>query len=135
MNGPPLVYPQPLTDAPRLRLRVGSPPVRFAAIALLAAFALIVAGCGEGDGVGEGKLADALRLEETGEGEAMNGDLFCQVSEILSDADEVEAAIDADAPVVLNKEQTLGIEVVTPFAPDCEERARKALNRLERETE
>jgi hypothetical protein len=93
----------------------------------------LAVGCGGDDAVGEGKLSNALGLEETDDGQAMNGDLFCQVSELLNDTDEVEAAIDADAPVVVSRDRTLGIEVVTPFAPDCEDRARRELNQLERE--
>ena len=106
-------------------------PAAAAPVALIVALAF---GCGDSGSVGDGKLQSALGLEETDGGEAMNGDLFCQVSELLNDTDEVEAAVDADAPVVVSRDRTLGIEVVTPFAPDCEEKARRALSQLERET-
>jgi hypothetical protein len=113
-------------------------PPSLAPIALpviASALVLAIAGCGESNGVGQGKLSDALRLEETEDGKAMDGDLLCVVSELLNSRDEVEAAVEADAPVVVSRDATLGIEVVPPFAPDCEERARKALNRLERQSE
>jgi hypothetical protein len=108
--------------------------VRPATIAIVALIAAVGVGCGD-EGVGDGKLSNALGLEETDEGDAMNGDLLCLVSELLNDEEEVEAAVDADAPVVVSRDQTLGIEVVTPFAPDCEEKARRELNRLERQAE
>lgn len=109
-----------------------------AAIAFLLA-ALALASCSEDDGtrIGDAKIIDKLNLKSTEEGGfegfAIDGDPFCLVADrLLNTADEVEST---GGLVVASREGNVGVQGVSPFAPDCREEARKKLNKLDPPTE
>jgi hypothetical protein len=105
-----------------------SPP---ALATLVVAIALAIAGCGGGPSFGDAKIVKALELEPAENGYHLGGDPFCLVEVLLNDSAEVEESQEADAPLIASREGNVGVEVETPFAPDCEDEARAALNRLE----
>jgi hypothetical protein len=104
--------------------------------ALLAAIvALAVAGCnGSSEGISSGEVVKALHLQRSGDGYAMNGDEFCQVSELLTSSDDVSTAAQSGKKglLIASRQGSVGIKVVPPFAPDCRDQALKALNGLDR---
>jgi hypothetical protein len=114
----------------RGRPRVGA----WAAIPLATA-ALGVAGCGEEEEeFPNGRIIDALGLEEVDSGYAIDGDPFCEVtSKLLNDSEEVDTALDEDelGLIIASRHGNVGIEAVPPFAPDCKDKAKKQLNRLD----
>jgi hypothetical protein len=104
-----------------------------AAIAALAS-SVALAACGDDDGerFSDKRIVDALSLEETDGGYAINGDPFCEVSnELLNDSSEVEdAGGGAERSLVIaSSEGNVGVEGVAPFA--CQREARQALNQLD----
>ena len=110
-------------------------------ITIPAVFALGGAvGCAEEEKtVSDDEIIQSLNLERAEDAPVyeIGGDSFCQVEEeLLNDAAEVEQAEkDKNALVVADSTDVVGIQVVTPFDPRCEEEARKALNRLGKEDE
>jgi hypothetical protein len=103
-------------------------------VALVAASSVMVA-CGEEEEeFPNGRIVDALGLEEMGSGYAMGGDPFCEVtSKLLNDSEEVDTALEEDefGVVIASRHGNVGIETVPPFAPDCTDQAKKKLNRLD----
>lgn len=101
----------------------------------LAAASLGLTACGEEEeGFSNGRIVDALELEEMGSGYAMGGDPFCEVaSKLLNDSEEVETALEEDefGVVIASQQGNVGIKTVPPFAPDCKDKAKKQLNRLD----
>ena len=58
------------------------------AVAMVAALGILLAGCGEGEGVsyGDAKIIDKLNLKKSGNGYAIDGDPFCEVEgKLLND--------------------------------------------------
>ena len=102
-------------------------------LCLLAALivAVAVAGCGDDETSYSNKqIVDALKLEETDDVLAMEGDPFCEVSKkLLNDASEVEEAGDTEELVLSSAEGNVGITAVPPFA--CEREAKQGLNKLD----
>jgi hypothetical protein len=111
------------------------PRVRAAAVAPLAVTALGLSACGEEDeAFPNGRIVEALELEEVDSGYAIEGDPFCEVtSKLLNDSGEVDEALDEDelGLIIASRQGNVGIEAVPPFAPDCKEKAKKQLNRLD----
>ena len=106
------------------------------AAALAVALGLIVAGCGEGDGISysDKQITEKLNLEKSGNGFAIDGDPFCEVEgKLLNDADEVANAAERDdlGLVIASAEGNVGVKGVPPFAPDCKDKAKKKLNKLD----
>jgi len=103
-------------------------------IPLLTGLALIGAlGCGEERTVSDGDIVQALNLERDDDSPvyAIDGDEFCQVEqELLNDSTEVEEAKTGKALVLSDPEESVGIQVVPPFDPACEQDAQRALKRL-----
>ena len=98
------------------------------------ALALSVTGCGDDERFNDGKIVDALALEETDSGYAIGGDPFCSVeSKLLNDGDEVDAALDADEVglVIASAEGNVGVQGIPPFAADCKQNAKQGLNKLD----
>jgi hypothetical protein len=108
---------------------------RAASIVAIAALFGVAAGCGEDDvRYGDAKIVDQLNLEQTENGYTIDGDLFCEVSKkLLNDASEVEAAEDKDelGLVISSREGNAGVSGVPVFAPECGEKARKKLDKLD----
>ncbi|MGH2951852.1 MAG: hypothetical protein ACRDKX_07405 [Solirubrobacterales bacterium] len=105
-------------------------------MAAFAAIALGLAACGDGEdeGISNARIVDALGLQEIDSGYAIDGDPFCEVEgKLLNDSGEVDTALEQDEEgfVIASRLGNVAIEAVPPFAPDCEEKARKALNRLD----
>jgi hypothetical protein len=114
----------------------GRRPIRVVP-ALMAVALLLIAGCGDSDEsktFSDQKIVDTLDLEETAGSFAMGGDPFCEVEDnLLNDADEVQKAADRDdlGLVIASREGNVGIRGVPPFAPDCQQQAKKKLNKLD----
>jgi hypothetical protein len=115
---------------PPMRARVGA-----LAAAPLVVAALGLAACGEEEEeFPNGRIVDALSLEEVDSGYAIDGDPFCEVtSKLLNNSEEVDQALDEDelGLIIASRQGNVGIEAVPPFAPDCKEKAKKQLNRLD----
>jgi hypothetical protein len=103
--------------------------------ALLVVLALAAApGCGTSlgsSGVSDATMVDALGLTMKAGHYVIDKNPFCSVQKLLHDSDEVSAAASSGA-VLASKDQTVGIQVITPFAPDCKRKAEKALQKLAR---
>ena len=109
-----------------------------ALIAPLAVVALGGAiGCGEEVTVADGEIVQALELERDDERPvyAIGGDAFCEVEEdLLNNESEVEDATSAaeiSGLVITNDEQSVGVQAIPPFDPNCERDAKRALNGIE----
>ena len=98
-----------------------------------------VSGCGEEPTFSDDDIVDALNLKRADNDAVyeVDGDEFCQVEqELLNDKAEVdEAKKNKNALVVANSTAIVGIQVIPPFDPQCEQDARKALNQLAKEEE
>ena len=95
---------------------------------------MLGAGCGEDERFSDGKIVDALELEETEAGYAIGGDPFCSVEpKLLNNADEVDSARDSDEVglVIASAEGNIGVQGVPPFASDCKREAKAGLNKLD----
>jgi hypothetical protein len=106
------------------------------AAALVVVLGVVVAGCGSGDDLkySDAKIVDKLNLKKSGNGYAIDGDPFCEVEgKLLNNADEVSSAADRDdlGLVIASGEGNVGVKGVPPFAPDCKDKAKKKLNKLD----
>ena len=106
------------------------------AIALTLVIGAFAAGCGDDGGVtfSDAKIIDKLNLEKSGNGYAIDGDPFCEVEgKLLNDSDEVANAAERDdlGLVIASREGNVGVKGVPPFAPDCSDKAKKKLNKLD----
>ena len=104
------------------------------AIAMVA-LALGTGACGEEEaGYTDKQIIDQLKLEETDDGYAIEGDPFCEVeSKLLNDAEEVQEAAEGHNGnlVLTSRVGNVGVKARPGFAPDCADRARKKLNKLD----
>ena len=111
--------------------------VRAAITVAVAAVVLAAAGCGErraDHAFSDDKIIDTLGLQKSEGGYAIDGDPFCEVdSNLLNDADEVDKAKDRSdlSLVIASREGNVGVSGVPPFAPDCQQKAKKKLNKLD----
>lgn len=91
-------------------------------------------GCGEETTVSDDAIVEALNLERADDAGVyeVGGDPFCQIEEELyNDSAEVEEAqSQKNAPVLSDSTATIGIQVIPPFDPSCEEKVQRALNKL-----
>ena len=104
------------------------------AFALAAAIAaLLLGGCGSssGGGVSDGQLVAALGLTMKDGHYVIDKNPFCSIDRLLHDSGEVSDAASSKL-VIASKDATVGIEVLTPFAPSCRREAEKALTKLSR---
>jgi hypothetical protein len=104
---------------------------------LAAAAAIAVAGCGD-DPVrySDQKIIDKLNLEKSENGYSIDGDVFCEVKRnLLNDSDEVDEAADKDelGLVIASAEGNVGVEGVPVFSPDCKDKVKEKLNKLDPE--
>ncbi len=103
-----------------------------AIIGVLAALALSACEEEKPTRIGDARIIEKLNLEQLGEGEdgyAIDGDPFCLVTDsLLNSADEVD---NGRGLVVASRAGNVGVEGLTPFAPDCRESARKKLDKLD----
>ena len=93
--------------------------------------ALGLPGCSEDKAtrIGDAKIIDKLNLDEAEDGYTIDGDPFCLVSDsLLNTAEEVEKG---RGLVVASRQGNVGVEGLSPFAPDCRENARKKLDKLD----
>jgi hypothetical protein len=102
---------------------------------VLAAGALSACG-GEDISYSDKEIIDRLNLEETPNGDAyaIDGDPFCEIEKkLLNDADEVEEAAQGRNGnlVIASREANVGVKGREGIVPDCQETARKKLNRLD----
>jgi hypothetical protein len=107
---------------------------RLSLLSVVALAALLLAACGEEDQISDSEIIEAANLEEGSNDAAytVGGDPFCEVAELLNDADEVEAASESKSELVIaDSEQRAGVVGVPPFDPECAKRARRGLNSLE----
>jgi hypothetical protein len=110
---------------------------RLLAVPIVIALGVGVIGCAEEKTVSDDEIVQALDLKRADDAPLyeVGGDEFCQVEQqLLNDATEVEEAENkGKALVVADSTAVVGIQVVPPFDPRCEEKARKALNQLGKE--
>lgn len=110
---------------------------RLLAVPMVIALGVAVIGCGEEKPVSDDEIVQALDLKRADDAPLyeVGGDEFCQVEqELLNDATEVdEAESKGKALVIADSTAVVGIQVIPPFDPHCEQKARKALNRLGKE--
>lgn len=107
---------------------------RLSLVSVIAVSALLVGACGGDEQVSDSEIVEAANLEEGSNGApyTVGGDPFCEVDELLNDSDEIEAASENGAELVIaDSEQRAGIAGVPPFDPECAKRARRGLNSLE----
>ncbi len=107
------------------------------AFALAAAVAVLaLGGCGSssGDGVSDAQFIDALGLTMKDGHYVIEKNPFCSIAQLLHDSGEVSDAASSNR-VLASKDASVGIEVLTPFAPSCRKQAEKALNRLSRKVQ
>jgi predicted small lipoprotein YifL len=100
--------------------------------ALLAIVAtLSVGGCGSsgGSGVPDAKIVAALGLTTVNGNYVIDKNPFCSVQKLLHDSTEVKDAASSGL-VLASKDATVGIKVISPFAPACRKNAEKALQKL-----
>ena len=103
-------------------------------LALLVALALLsaVAGCSSSSsdsGVSDAKLVAALDLTMKGGHYVIDKNPFCSIQKLLHDQGEVSDAAKSGL-VLASKDQTVGIQVIAPFAPACKREAEKNLQKL-----
>jgi hypothetical protein len=99
-----------------------------AALALSVCVLAIGAGCGEEERFSDGKISNAVGIED----DTVGGDPFCVVSDLLNDNAEIEAAAEKDKGLILTSAQgNVGVVVEPPFPEDCERKVRNALNKLD----
>jgi hypothetical protein len=96
----------------------------------------VMVGCGEGGQVSDADIVSALKLEQTPDrpAYAVGGDPFCEVSDdLLNDSEEVEIAKQSDdlGLVLTDSDESVGIQGVPPFDPQCARKARQQLDELE----
>jgi hypothetical protein len=96
---------------------------------LIGAVVLVAGGCGSSKGVPDGRFVDALNLKTVQGSYAIGGNPFCSISKLLHDSGEVQDAA-ASGRVLASSDRTIGIQVITPFAPSCQKQAQKKLDKL-----
>lgn len=91
----------------------------------------VATGCGSDDGpsFSDARIEKSLDLEPAGKAYTVGGDPFCEVSELLNDADEVAEA--RSSRVLASRGGNAGVVVGAAFAPDCERSSRDALDKLD----
>lgn len=89
----------------------------------------------EGPSHNDKKIIEKLNLKESENGFAIDGDVFCEVSDkLLNDAAEIEDLSNGERGLaVTSRAGNVGVEGVPPFANDCREVARKKLSKLDPE--
>jgi hypothetical protein len=102
----------------------------------LSVVAIAISACGEEEEVrySDKQIIEQLDLEETDDGYAIDGDPFCAVEpKLLNDGAEVEQAVAGRNGnlVLASRAGNVGVKGLPGFAPDCAERARKKLNKLD----
>jgi hypothetical protein len=102
-------------------------------LALLVALALLsAAGCSSSsssDGTSDAKLVAALDLTMKGGHYVIDKNPFCSIEKLLHDQGEVSDAAKSGL-VLASKNQTVGIQVIAPFAPACKREAERNLQKL-----
>jgi hypothetical protein len=94
----------------------------------LGATLAVLAGCAGEEGFSDAKVNDAAKVKDG----LVAGDPFCEVAKVLNDAAEIdEAGARKDAAIITSAEGNVGVEVVPPFPPDCEQTVRKGLDKLD----
>ena len=110
-----------------MRIKLRSP------VLLMSALLLALAGCSSaGSGVPDSRFVDALNLtSQQGSYVMDHNPAFCSISKLLHDSGEVHDAAKRGG-VVASRDGTVGIQVVTPFAPTCRKEAEQGLDKLAR---
>ena len=90
-------------------------------------------GCGEEETVPDTEIVEAMELELSTDRPvyAIGGDPFCEVDEdLLNNETEVEQAKGEDdlGLVITDSEETVGVQGIPPFDPNCAKKAGRALN-------
>ena len=99
-----------------------------AALGLSVCVLALGAGCGEEERFSDGKISDAVGIED----DTVGGDPFCVVGDLLNDNAEIEQAAEERGGLVLTSAQgNVGLVVEPPFPEDCERKVRSALNKLD----
>ena len=105
-------------------------------LGLVAVTALcVMSGCGgDSQQFSDGRIADALQLQQRGNGYTVGNNPFCAIDKILNDADETSGLSNKQQRLAITSRRgNIGVVVVTPFAPACEKSVTAALNKLDRD--
>jgi hypothetical protein len=114
-----------IVSAP-MRTLFRSPLILMSALA----FAFALGGCGSANGVSDQRFVDALNLtSQQGSYVMDHNPAFCSISKLLHTSSEVHDAAKSGG-VVASGNGTVGIQVVTPFAPACRREAEQGLDKL-----
>ena len=93
--------------------------------------AALVGGCGSSDdaGIPSARIVAKLDMKKVQGHYAIDANPFCSVSKLLGDAQEVKKASSSHL-VIASRDETVGVEIIRPFAPPCRKKAQKRLNHL-----
>jgi hypothetical protein len=114
--------------------------IRLAVVALALTLSAALVACGDEEerSYNDKQIVERLDLKQTSDQGrkvyAIGGDLFCEVeSNLLNDSGEVDKAEDKDKVglVISSSEGNVGVVAVPVFLPDCEQKVKKVLNRLD----
>lgn len=86
-----------------------------------------LAACGDSEKFSDGKIADAIGVED----DSVGGDPFCVVADYLNDAGQIEKADKKGGPLITSVQGNVGVVVEPPFPSDCEQEVRKGLDKLD----
>jgi hypothetical protein len=107
-------------------MRITLSPLALGAITLV----LAVSGCGSsGGGPSDSRFVDALNLSTVQGSYAMDDNPFCSIAQLLHDSGEVRDQSDSGR-VLASRDGSVGIKVITPFAPSCRKQAQQKLDKL-----
>ena len=103
--------------------------MRTAGMAIVATCSLVLASCGaEEERFSEKKVFEATKVE----GGEVEGDPFCVVDSVLSNADAIAKERKKDpAGIITSKNGNVGVVVEPPFPDDCEKTVLDGLNKLD----
>src|SRR3954454_9930566 len=109
------------------------------ALAVATAGLSVAAGCGgesSGPSYSDKQIVEKLNLEEVQNDGlyAILGDPFCEVQrKLLNDADEVSQAGDGSGGglLITSRAGNVGVVATPAMAPDCREKAKKKLDKLD----
>jgi len=98
----------------------------------IGAVLLALSGCGSSGGIPDSRFVGALNLTSAQGAYVMdNNPAFCSIARLLKSSSDVRDAAKSGG-VVASSDGTVGIQVVTPFAPACRKEAQRGLDKLAR---